>query len=133
MLIVIRELKQTCCRRQREHHMKNVNLHLYNPFLIIQRHYACKMYSSYILELNWNRSFRYKKAKLNICHLLIQTTEKQVVWHHGKDENVQKWKMQVQSMQNYCFSLSNNIHEKISPFWLVKSSAVFFLNSAEKS
>ena len=27
----------------------------------------------------------------------------------------------------------NNIHEKISPFWLVKSSAVFFENSAEKS
>ena len=27
----------------------------------------------------------------------------------------------------------NNIHEKISLFWLVKSSAVFFENSAEKS
>ena len=27
---------------------------------------------------------------------------------------------------------TNNIHEKISPFWLVKSSAVFFLNSAKR-
>ena len=32
------------------------------------------------------------------------------------------------------YFLTNNIHEKISPFWLVKSSAVFFFeNSAEKS
>ena len=29
--------------------------------------------------------------------------------------------------------IPNNIHEKISPFWLVKSSAVFFESSAEKS
>ena len=31
------------------------------------------------------------------------------------------------------FFPANNIHEKISPFCLVKSSAVFLLNSAEKS
>ena len=30
-----------------------------------------------------------------------------------------------------CF-ISDNIHEKISPFWLVKSSAVFFETSAKR-
>ena len=30
------------------------------------------------------------------------------------------------------YSISNNIHEKISPFWLVKSNAVFFLKKCRK-
>ena len=47
MLIVIRELKQTRIRQQQERHLKNVHLHFYSPFTMIQSHHACKMYSNY--------------------------------------------------------------------------------------
>ena len=33
----------------------------------------------------------------------------------------------------HAITYTNNIHEKIYPFWLVNSSAFFFSNSAENS
>ena len=66
-----------------------------------------------ILEWNWNLRFR-KWEKLNICDHdahVVHTTAKQVVSRRGKNENVCQMskvkKLHVQSVQNYCFSLSN--------------------------
>ena len=42
-------------------------------------------------------------------------------------------KNQTNERNMFIFNTPNNIHEKNSPFWLVKSSAVFFENRAEKS
>ena len=62
-----------------------------------------------ILELDWNQRLGHKKTKLKTCHYMaahfVHTTTK----HHftSKKEwerlqNVKKWKMHVQSVQNYC-------------------------------
>ena len=66
-----------------------------------------------IMEFNWNQCFRSKKTKSSICRHLLKLThncktgdfmsrkKREGLW------NVQNWIMQVQSVQNYCFSLSN--------------------------
>ena len=66
-----------------------------------------------VLELNWNKRLGHKKTKLNICHHnyadIVHTTGKQVISRRRKNENVYKMSknMHVQSVQKYCFSLSN--------------------------
>ena len=66
-----------------------------------------------ILELNWNQHLGHKKTKLNICyHTLTLSTQLQnrsfyVVEERERLQNVKKWKMHVQNVQKYCFSLSN--------------------------
>ena len=67
-----------------------------------------------ILELNWNRRLGHKKTKLNICHdMLTSSTQLQNRSFHVVErtrtsvQSVKKWKMHVQSVQKYCFSLSN--------------------------
>ena len=65
-----------------------------------------------ILELNWNQRLEHKKTKLNICHhMLTSSTQLQnrsfhVVERTRTSSKCQK-KMHVQSVQKYCFSLSN--------------------------
>ena len=51
---------------------QNVTSCFCNPFSLIQSHYACKMYSNY--PRNWNRRFRDKKTKLNICHQMLTSS-----------------------------------------------------------
>ena len=68
-----------------------------------------------ILELNWNHAALGTKED-KIEHLssyvhVVQTTAKQVISRRRRNENVhqnvKRWKMHVQSVQKYCFSLSN--------------------------
>ena len=67
-----------------------------------------------ILELNWNQRLGNKKTKLSICHhMLTSSTQLQnssfhVVERTRTSTKCQKnKKMHVQSVQEYCFSLSN--------------------------
>ena len=66
-----------------------------------------------ILELNWNQRFGHKKTKLNICyHMLTSSMQPQnMSFHVKKNDNVfemsKNEKIHVQSMQKYCFSLSD--------------------------
>ena len=47
---------------------------------IIPSHYADKLFSASILELNWNQYFIDKRAKLKICsHVLTSSTQRQNV------------------------------------------------------
>ena len=67
------------------------------------------------LELNWNQRLRLKKTKLNICHHMptssTQLQNRSFDVRRRKNENVFKMskdkKIHVQSVQKYCFSLSN--------------------------
>ena len=64
-----------------------------------------------MLELNWNQPLGHKKTKLNICHHMVTSSTQlqnrsfHVVERTRTSSKCQK--MQVQSVQNYCFSLSN--------------------------
>ena len=66
-----------------------------------------------ILEFNWNQHLGHKRTKLNICHhMLTSSTQLQnrsfhVVEERERLQNVERWKMHVQSVQKYWFSLSN--------------------------
>ena len=66
-----------------------------------------------ILELNWNQRLGHNKTELNICHrMLTSSTQLQnksfhVVERTRTSSKCQKMKMHVQSVQKYCFSLSN--------------------------
>ena len=66
-----------------------------------------------ILELNWNQHLGHKRIKLNICHhMLTSSTQLQnrsfrVVERTRTSAKSKNEKMHVQSMQKYCFSLSN--------------------------
>ena len=65
-----------------------------------------------ILELNWNQRLGHKRTKLIICHhMLTSSTQLQnrsfhVVERPRTSTKIKK-KMPVQSVQKYCFSLSN--------------------------
>ena len=82
--------------------------------VIILANNSCKCVLS-ILKLNWNERLR-EKTKLEICgqelRQVVHKTAKQVIFATSWKErerlrNVQKWKMHVQSVQNYCFSSLN--------------------------
>ena len=66
-----------------------------------------------ILELNWNQRLGHKKTKFKICHhMLRMSTHLQNRSFHGVEgtrtsSKCQKMKNDVQSVQKYCFSLSN--------------------------
>ena len=66
-----------------------------------------------IWELNWNQRFGVKKTKLNICYRMVtSSTQLQNRSFHVAERTTtsakcQKLKMHVQSVRNYCFSLSN--------------------------
>ena len=92
-----------------------------------------------ILKLNWNQRLGHKKTKLNVCHHMLTSSTQLQNWSFHVIERTrtstkcQKMKNARAKRAKIQFFISNNIHEKISPFWLVKGSAVFFFNSAEKS
>ena len=66
-----------------------------------------------ILKLNWKQCLGHKRTKLNICHhMLTSSTQLQnrlfhVVERTRTSSKWQKMKMHVQSVQKYCFLLSN--------------------------
>ena len=62
-----------------------------------------------ILELNWNQCLGHKKTKTNICHhMLTSSTQLQNRSFHVVERSRTSSKCQsVQSVQKYCFSLSN--------------------------
>ena len=106
----IRELKQTRRRRKRERHLK-MSHHvsaIFQLFKVIMPE-KCALT---ILELNWNQRLGQDKIEhLSTYAHVVHTTAKKVISRHRKNEDVfkmsKKWKMHVQSVQKYCFSLSN--------------------------
>ena len=64
------------------------------------------------MELNWNQRLGHK-TKLNICHhtltlsTQLQNSSFHVVEGTRTSSKCQEMKMHVQSVQKYCFSLSN--------------------------
>ena len=96
-----------------------------------------------ILELNWNRRFRNKTTKLNICqHTLTSSTQQQNKSFHLVERTTtsarcpkikNKWIKnckvtekkikKMQSVQNYCFILSDmqicDIHVLVAVFLMV--------------
>ena len=82
---------------------ENVTLRFCNHFLIIQTYYACKMYSSYPGN-NGNQP-----SEIIIWSRLPHNCKTgHFTWWKERERlgNVEKWKLHVQSVQNYCFSLS---------------------------
>ena len=83
-----------------------------NHLSIIQSHKLAKRVLI-ILELNWNQRFRGKKTNWTFVIICSRRPHNSKTGHFAswKDRerlrNVQKWKMHVQSVQNYCFLLSN--------------------------
>ena len=107
-----RELKQTRRRRKREHHLKmwlRVSAIIFQLFKLIMLE-KCVLT---ILELNWNQRLGHKATKLNICHYMLTSSTQLQNWSFHVVERTrtsskcQKMKMHVQSVQKYCFSLSN--------------------------
>ena len=111
----IRRLRQRRHRPQRERHLiieLCVSAIISQLFKVI----ALAKCVLTILEWNWNQRFWDNKTKLNICHhILTLSTQLQnrsfrVVERTRTSaflRNAEKWRMHVQSVQNYCFSSSN--------------------------
>ena len=84
-----------------------------------------------ILELNWNQLL-HKSTKLNICHhMLTSSTQLQnrsfhVVERTRTSSKFKRWKMHVQSVQKYCFSLSNTQICRVSSPWLLYALVICF-------
>ena len=66
-----------------------------------------------VLELNWNKRLGHNKTKLNICHHMLTSSTQlqnrsfQVVERTRTSSKCQKMKYAKQSVQKYCFPLSN--------------------------
>ena len=91
---------------------ENVTSRFCNHFSIIQSRYASKMSFNYLgvklepLLQKLENKFEHLSSYAHVVH----TTAIHVISRRRKRErlqNVQKWKMHVQSVQNYCFLLSN--------------------------
>ena len=89
---------------------ENVTSRFCNHFLLFKVITLTKCVLT-IQELNWNQRFRDKKTKLNICHHMVTSSTQNrsfhVVERARRSAKCQKWKLHVQSVQNYCFSQSN--------------------------
>ena len=103
---------------------ESVTSRLCNHFWIMQSHYAWKCVLT-ILELNWNQRLGQNWTFAMICSRRPHNCAR-------KNENVfkcqKKWKMYVQCVQKYFFSLSNmQICGFLLPSssWLLKLAIVF--------
>ena len=110
---VNRELKQTRRRRERERHLK-IQLHVYAIIFQLFKVIMLEKCLLTVLELIWNQCLGRKKTKISICdRMLRSSTQLQNRSFHDIERTrtsskCQKMKkMHVQSLQKYCFSLSN--------------------------
>ena len=106
----IRELKATRHRPQRERHLKMYFAFL-QSFLNYSKSFPLQSVLT-ILELNWNQRFRIKH--LSSYGHVVHTTAKighSISWKEREVYDVvQKWKVHVQSVQNYIiFFLQSNM------------------------